>query len=358
MTSLRLRWTQWRNRTIADPRFQHWAARLPLTRPIARRRARALFDLTAGFVYAQVVAALVESGLLDALAARPLTLAQAGALARLDQAAALTLLRAAAALDLTEEVAGLWTLGQAGAALAGTPGVADMVRHHALLYADLADPLAALRGDGAGRLAALWRYDEAADADARAAYSRLMAASQPMIAAQALAAYHFGRHHRLLDIGSGEGAFLEAVGAVHRKLALGLVDLPAVTERARQRLGERATLHPGSFLTDPLPPGYDLHSLVRVLHDHDDAPAARILAASRAALPPGGRLLIVEPMAGTRSGRAAGHAYFGLYLAAMRSGRPRKPAEIRDMLRTAGFRRSRLLRTNLPLIARCILAER
>jgi demethylspheroidene O-methyltransferase len=142
-------------------------------------------------------------------------------------------------------------------------------------------------------------------------------------------------------------------------LQLGLFDLPAVAARAAERqpgLASRLAIHPGSFLADPLPSGYDLHSLVRVLHDHDDEPAARLLAASRAALPPGGRLLIVEPMA--KAGRAPeGHAYFGLYLAAMRSGRPREPREIKQMLRWAGFRRARELRTPLPLVARAIVAD-
>ena len=34
-----------RNRVISSPRFQRWAAGSPLTRHIARRRSRALFDL-------------------------------------------------------------------------------------------------------------------------------------------------------------------------------------------------------------------------------------------------------------------------------------------------------------------------
>jgi demethylspheroidene O-methyltransferase len=357
--SLRLRFLHWRNRLIGSPPFQAWAARNPFTRPVARHHARELFDLTAGFVYSQVAAALVESGLLDALAAESLTFEEAATRAALPPEASHTLLKAAASLRLTEQAGDRWCLGIRGAALAATPGLADMIRHHRLLYADLADPLAMLRGGGEDRLAALWRYDRSADPAAVSAYSRLMAATQPMIAAQAIAAYAFRRHRRLLDIGGGEGAFLAAVGEGAPALQLGLCDLPAVAARAVERqpqLAGRLALHPGSFLADPLPPGYDLHSLVRVLHDHDDAPAFRILAASRAALEPGGRLLIVEPMA--KAGAAPeGHAYFGFYLAAMRSGRPREASEIKDMLRRAGFRRARELRTPLPMAARAIIAN-
>ena len=49
-----------RTRVISNPRFQRWAAASPLTRFIARRQARALFDLCAGFVYSQVLAAFVQ----------------------------------------------------------------------------------------------------------------------------------------------------------------------------------------------------------------------------------------------------------------------------------------------------------
>jgi demethylspheroidene O-methyltransferase len=56
------------------------------------------------------------------------------------------LLRAAAALDLvTPRDDGRWALGPLGAAMIGNPGIAAMVEHHALLYADLADPVALLR---------------------------------------------------------------------------------------------------------------------------------------------------------------------------------------------------------------------
>ena len=60
-------------RLIASPGFRRFAARFPLTRPIARRRARAVFDLVSGFVYSQVLLACVRLGVLELLAAQPLT---------------------------------------------------------------------------------------------------------------------------------------------------------------------------------------------------------------------------------------------------------------------------------------------
>ena len=362
----RERWIGWRNVLLASPRFQRFAIVFPLTRPIARRRARGLFDLVAGFTYSQILLASLETGLLDALGEGAMDVDAVAARIGLPWAGTERLLRAAAALGLTERLGyGRWMLGSGGAALRGNRGIAEMVAHHPLLYADLADPVALLRRGGGGQLADYWRYAERPGEGAPqdvASYSRLMAASQPLVASQILDAYRFRRHRRLLDVGGGEGAFLAAVAARVPRLALGLFDLPAVGDRARALLdaagcGDRVTIVGGDFLRDSIPYGYDLVTLVRVLHDHDDAPALSLLRAIRAALPANGRLLIAEPMAGTRGAEASGDAYFGMYLLAMGSGRPRTSGEIEAMLREAGFRSSRLLRTAMPLTVRVIVTD-
>ena len=361
------RWIAWRNRVLSSPHFQRFASRFVLTRPVARRRARALFDLVAGFTYSQILAAVVEVRLLELLADAPLDTADVAAQCALPDDGARCLLRGAAALGLVEPLGDRWALGSDGAALLGNRGIAEMVAHHHLLYADLADPVALLRrGGGGGALSKLWGYAESpgsGDSAAVAAYSALMAASQPLVAAQAIDAYPFHRHKRLLDVGGGEGAFLAAVGARVPNLELALFDLPPVCLRAQARLdqaglGGRTRVHGGDFCADPLPPGHDIISLIRVLHDHDDGPALKLLRTIHAALPPGGTVFIAEPMAQTPGAEPAGDAYFGLYLLAMGSGRPRSPDEIRTMLRSAGFARSRLLRTAVPLTARIIVATR
>jgi demethylspheroidene O-methyltransferase len=347
----RERLAQARNRLFASPAFQRRAARVPLVRAVARHNAAALFDLTAGFVYAQVAAAFVESGALDRLADGPLT--ADAVVPTLPPAAAETLLVAGEGLGLSERHGARWMLGPRGAMLRGTSGVREMIAHHRLLYADLADPLAMLRGEGPGGLAGLWSYADDADPEKVAAYSRLMAASNAMVAEQALAAYDFGRHRRMLDVGGGEGRFIGHVAERHPALGFGLFDRPAVVDRVTD---SRVAKHPGSFLTDALPAGYDLVTLVRVLHDHDDAPAAALLARVRRALAPGGHLLIVEPMAATRGAEGVG-TYFAMYLAAMRSGRPRAASELVAMAKAAGFRRVVESATPQPLIARVLVAS-
>ncbi len=82
-----------------------------------------------------------------------------------------------------------------------------------------------------------------------------------------------------------------------------------------------------------------------MVHDHDDDARAALLRAVRAALPPGGALLLAEPMAQTRGAEPVGDAYFGFYLLAMGQGRPRSAAVLTAMLREAGFDAVRLLPT-------------
>jgi demethylspheroidene O-methyltransferase len=49
----------WRNKLVASRRFQKWVAGMPFLRGIARKEGEALFDLISGFVYSQVLMAVV-----------------------------------------------------------------------------------------------------------------------------------------------------------------------------------------------------------------------------------------------------------------------------------------------------------
>jgi len=351
-----------RDRILASPGFRRWAAAFPATRPVARRRTQALFDLCAGFVYSQVLQACVQLQLFDILADGPKTAAALSLRCGLPPEAAARLLDAAAGLRLvSRRRGGRYGLGPLGAALVGNTAVTEMVAHHALLYADLRDPVALLRGEaGTTALSGYWPYaaSQDVDGDQAAAYTALMSTSQAMIAQEVLDAYPVRRHRCLLDVGGGEGAFIAAALARAPGLRATLFDLPAVADRARQRfaLDDRVQAIGGDFHAGALPAGADLITLIRVIHDHDDDAALRLLAAARRALPPGGTLLLAEPMADTPGAAAVG-AYFAFYLLAMGSGRPRSQAELEAMLRAAGFTRTRLARTNTPLLAQVIIAK-
>jgi len=331
---------------VADPAFQRRAARLPLARAVLRRDAERLHDVVSGFVYSQVLLAAVETGLLETLRRGPQR-AEALALALgADRARVETLCQSAAALGLlVRRRGGVYGLGRLGAAVLGAPGLVEMIRHHRVFYRDLADPVALIRGEAETELSRFWPYVRGEGAgippETAAAYSRLMEVSQRMVAEETLAVAPMRGIRHLVDVGGGTGAFLAAVAARHPDLALTLFDLPPVAEVARARLRDaglagRIGVVPGSFREDVLPPG-DAISLVRVLYDHDDSTAALILARAFEALPPGGRIIVSEPMSRGARPERAGDAYFGFYTMAMGTGRARSPECHGELMHAAGF---------------------
>jgi demethylspheroidene O-methyltransferase len=365
----------WRSRIIADARFQHWAANSPLTRRLAQRKARALFDICAGFVYSQVLSACVKLEVFELLRGGPKDCEVLARRMSLSVPAARRLLKAAASLRLLRALPNdRFALDDLGAAMIGNPAIAAFVAHHDLLYSDLRDPVALLRGEHETALSRFWPYavnspdaadnDTApSDAESCGAYSELMSRTQALVVETVLDAYRFDRHRRLMDVGGGEGAFLAAAAKRNPTLELALFDLPAVAVRARDRLGSlgiggRVETIGGDMLRDRLPRGADVISLVRVLHDHDDESARAIIAAIRDALPPGGSIVVAEPMAGAPGAEPMGDAYFGFYLLAMGRGRPRTMGEIAQLLKAAGFEAGQEAKTRNPLVVSVLVARR
>ncbi len=369
MPGWRDRWYAARNRLVGDQRFQRWAARFPLTRRIATKRAGNLFDICAGFVYAQILFACVELRLLEKLARGPMSASTLATLCGLPPDAMRRLLAAAAPLGLVERRGGdAYGLGMDGAALLGNPAIGAMVAHHRMLYRDLADPVGLLRGETAAtELSRFWPY-ATADAPASlpreeiATYSRLMSSSLTLVADDVLDAYPVGECSCLLDVGGGAGDFLAAAARRHRDLQVMLFDLPAVAKLAEarfaeERLGARARIIGGDFKRDPLPSGADMVSLVRVAHDLDDDALDSLLAKICLALPMNGSLLLAEPMADTPGAEKVG-SYFAMYLLAMQRGRPRSSAELSRRLRGAGFVDVRAITTARPMLSSLIIARK
>lgn len=381
MATAALSWTDWllgcRDRLLSSPAFHRAASGFPLTRPIAHRHAREVFDLVAGFVYSQVLSACVRLDLFRTLSRGPQPLSLLAQQFEMSREAASRLLAAAQSLKLVEQRGSTasgeprFGLGRLGAPLVDNEAVIAMVEHHAVLYGDLADPLALLRGQGpAPSLSAYYPYtaDEASTRAAEiapekvASYSRLMSASQPLVAAEILDAFSFDRYRHLLDVGGGEGRFLVSVAERAPQLKMTLFDLPPVAANARQRFQSAGIAHRaqgvgGNFLADELPRGADIASLVRVIHDHDDERATRILSAIRRALPAGGTLVLAEPMSGTPGAEAMGDAYFGFYLLAMGRGQARTAEQLTTLLHACGFGKVRLLPTRIPLQVRMLVAQ-
>lgn len=365
-----IRFRLWRSRQIASPRFRTLVSRMPLLRQIANRKANHLFRLTTGFVHTQILSACVGLGIFEALDGKALTTSAIAARCRMPSDAMRRLLEQARRLDLVVSFSpDLWLLSDAGTVLAADRGLREMIRHHDMLYRDLADASGFWRGDHSDtELRRYWAYVRGSDLaclgkEEAAPYSALMRESQAMLADCLLASHDFGQYRSVLDVGGGEGAFLAALGARHSTTRLALFDLPAVTQLAARHLQEigllgRSTLHPGDFTRDPIPADQDCVTLIRIICDHDDDRVLKILANLHRHLAPGTHLLVAEAMAGTADGPNLAAIYFTSYFAAMGSGRCRTPGEIIALLARSGFVDASVVTTTNPLLASLVVARR
>ncbi|MER7521185.1 methyltransferase [Streptomyces sp. NPDC126499] len=129
-------------------------------------------------------------------------------------------------------------------------------------------------------------------------------------------AYDFGRFTSVTDVGGGDGSVLAGVLAAHPALTGVLHDTndglaQAPETLARHGVADRCSLAAGDFFRS-VPAGSDLYLLKSVLHDWSDDQAVTILGHCREVLPPGGRVLIVEPVLPEVVGTgAAAHAADG-----------------------------------------------
>ena len=100
----------------------------------------------------------------------------------------------------------------------------------------------------------------------------------------------------LLDVGGSSGIYAAALLAGRPRARAAVferapVDGAARTLVAARGLAERIDVLTGDMFTDALPSGFDIHLYSQVLHDWDAERVERLLAASFAALSPGGTLI-------------------------------------------------------------------
>jgi SAM-dependent methyltransferase len=150
------------------------------------------------------------------------------------------------------------------------------------------------------------------------------------------------RHQRLLDIAGGSGVFACAFAERFPELRASVlekapVDRIAGRAIAHKGLADRVDTVVGDMLAEPLPGGYDVHLFSNVLHDWDVEVVRQLLAASAAALRPGGLLIVHDTfLNATKTGPLA-IAEYSVLLMHVTQGRCYSVAEIESWLIEAGF---------------------
>ncbi|GAB3153506.1 methyltransferase [Microbispora hainanensis] len=104
----------------------------------------------------------------------------------------------------------------------------------------------------------------------------------------------------VVDIGGARGNLAAAILRRHPHLRVGVQDLPGVEpvfheHMTQLQLTGKVTFHPGNFFEDPMPSAQAL-VMSHVLHDWGVDERRLLVGAAHRALPPGGVLLICDPM--------------------------------------------------------------
>ncbi|MFP3987279.1 methyltransferase [Streptomyces sp. E11-3] len=167
--------------------------------------------------------------------------------------------------------------------------------------------------------------------------------SNQVLTAGITEAFDFSRFGTVADLSGDEGTLLGAVLAAASDLRGLLLDQPQALERAMATLAaagvaQRCEPHAGDVLTS-VPPGADVYLLGHVLRDWDDERATAILRNCRAAMAPGGRVVLVETVvpAVLSPQDSATYGMTDLNNLVYTGGRERTADEFGSLLAGAGF---------------------
>lgn len=193
-------------------------------------------------------------------------------------------------------------------------------------------------------------------------YSRMfdnaMAAFTKLEYRAILAAYDMSQCRTIVDIGGGNGKLLSLLLRSLPNAKGILFDQPHVVNKAlpvfeAQGVADRCEIVGGSFF-DKVPAGGDLYIIKRIIYDWDDAQAAQILGNVAAAMAPGGRVAVVDPVLTSGNASDPGTTYSRIYdllMLAMVSGHARSEEESRALYARAGLRLTRVVPTMLfPIV--------
>lgn len=162
-------------------------------------------------------------------------------------------------------------------------------------------------------------------------------------------AYDFSGFQTLVDVGGGHGILLTTILKANPSLQGILFDRPPVVAGAsallqQEGVVERCQVVGGDFFTD-VPAGADAYILKYILHDWDAGRARRILENCRAAVVPGGRVLVVDTVIPAGNTPFLGKLRDIVMLSMTPGGVERTEAEFQELFSGAGFKLNRVIPT-------------
>jgi hypothetical protein len=313
-----------------------------------------LMRLLDGFVTTQLLYVAAKLGVADVLSSGPRTGAEIAQAVGADRDAMVRVLRGLVIEDVLVEVGdGQFALTPTGECLVPLQGAA-IVRGE-LYYHSAAGLLDTVRGGGTAfeHVYGERFFDHLAGHPSHeAAFQASMAGRSEQEADDVVAAYDFSGLRSLVDVGGGRGILVATILRAVPQLRAVLLDRPAAIPAAQTYLAETSVADRAECVAEDffesVPPGADAYLLSRVLHDWDDADAARILATCRQAMRPDSRLLIVEAILPARASDLPAAIRMDLHMLLLLGARERTEAEFQRLLDESGFHLRRVLTTTSP----------
>ncbi len=332
--------------------------------PTTQRALRSeLMQMALGYWHAQILFSCLELGVFEALSEREDDAAGVAATAGADPERTALLLAAAAQLGLLEREGERFRNSEMASSflVAGDGSMTDWIRFIAGCYEPWGQLAESVRDGKPVRD----RTDDFLGPDeslrnlilAMRDYARGAGSVMPR-------SLDLSGRRRLLDLGGGPGTHSLNLARRFPDLTCVVFDLPAVVSITDQLieeegLGDRVTTVPGDYLTDDIGTGYDVVLLSNMLHQEDPDGCMAILRKARAALSPGGLLVIqlafLEPDRSGPMWALLQSLQLGLFY---EGGRAYTQAEILDMIEPAGFANGRTQRLSLINPESLILADR
>jgi hypothetical protein len=181
----------------------------------------------------------------------------------------------------------------------------------------------------------------AAHPEESAIFNAAMVSKSRTVLPAVAAAYDFSSFGTIVDVGGGRGHLLKLILDRTPSARGILFELGYVIGDAPP--APRLELVAGDFFAGPLPAA-DAYLLMDVLHDWNDADAARILATVRKAAPRSARVLVIETLVAETPGPHFGKS-LDITMLAVTGGRERTEAQYRALFAAAGFRLARVVPT-------------
>lgn len=319
----------------------------------AQRSALFLFDEAMAFTYAAGLRLVAALGVADHLGDRACSAAEVAAVVGADADKLRRIMRLLAGRGIfVEEDGGRFRLATAGQALrsdAPVPARSGILMLTDTVFWTMSYELLATVGREGATFAEVFgmSLDEyfARHADKEALFyegmERVSDAENPLVAES----YQFPASGTVADIGGRYGGLLREVLRANPGLRGVLLDKPEEVARHRldvPDLAGRWEVVGGDFFAG-VPPA-DVYLLKRVVHNLDDDDCVRLLRNCRAALRPGGAVLVVDAIIPADHPTHPSRAMDLMILSVM-IGKERTEAELAPLLAKAGLRPTRTIPT-------------